>query len=196
MKTLIMNNKRELKRKFFHLLAGSLYIFGYYILPRIAILWIMGLAFILATLLELIRVRYPHLNRFLLSLFGGLYRPEEELPPSAATFTVYGAFLTMFLFSDRRIVLTALGCQVFGDGLAALVGLEFGKIKIGKKSLEGALACFFVCFLIGLIFFDFRIALLCALAATIIEMLPTLLLFSDNLAVPLLTALFLKIIVY
>jgi len=187
-------NKRELRRKIFHLSAGSLYIFGYSILPRTTMLWIMGLAFILASLFEFLRPHYPHLNRFLLSLFGGLYRPEEEVLPSAATFTVYGAFFTMLLFSDRRIVLTALGCQVFGDGLAGLVGLEFGKIKIGKKSLEGSLACFIICLLIGLVFFDFKLAVSVALLATIIEMLPMPLPFSDNLALPLLSALFLKIV--
>jgi len=35
---------------------------------------------------------------------------------------------------------------------AALYGVSFGRIKIGRKSLEGTLAMFSVCFAIGLLF--------------------------------------------
>jgi len=186
-----IDNKRELRRKFFHF-AGFFYILGYYLLPRFTALWVMGVLLILVCLLDFSRLYYPLLNSFLFKLFGGLYRPEEEKLPSGLSFTFFGAFFTMLFFTDEKIVLTALGYQVFGDGIAALVGLEFGKIKIAKKSIEGSLACFFVCFLIGLIFFDYKIALLSALGATIIEMLPIPLPFNDNLAMPLLTAWILK----
>lgn len=185
---------RELKRKVFHF-AGLFYILGYYFLPRMTVLWIMGILFILVCLLDFSRLYYPYLNRFLFKLFGGLYRSEEEKLPSGLPFTFFGAFFTMFLFPNEKIVLTALGYQVFGDGLATLVGLEFGKMKIWKKSLEGSLACFLICLLFGLIFFDFKIAIIAALFATIIEMLPIPLPFNDNLALPLLSALFLKIII-
>jgi dolichol kinase len=184
---------RELRRKFFHF-AGLFYILGYRFLPRITVFWIMGILLIFVCLLDFSRLYYPYLNRFLFKLFGGLYRPEEEMRPSGLPFTFLGAFLTMFLFPQEKIVLCALGYQVFGDGLATLVGLGFGKIKILKKSLEGSIACFIVCLLIGLIFFDFKIALSAAFFATIIEMLPIPLPFNDNLAMPLLSALFLKIL--
>lgn len=42
---------------------------------------------------------------------------------------------------------------VFGDLVAALIGISFGHIKIGKKSLEGTLAMFSVCFFIGMVLF-------------------------------------------
>lgn len=184
---------RELRRKIFHL-SGLFYILGYYFLPRMTILWIMGMLLIFVCLLDFSRLYYSYLNRFLFKLFGGLYRPEEEMRPSGLPFTFLGAFFTMFLFPQEKIVLCALGYQVFGDGLATLVGLEFGRIKIFKKSLEGSFACFLVCLFIGLIFFDFKVALGAAFFATIIEMLPIPLPFNDNLALPLLSALFLKII--
>jgi len=34
---------------------------------------------------------------------------------------------------------------IVGDAAAAIVGIRFGRIKIGKKSLEGSIACFIVC---------------------------------------------------
>ena len=33
---------------------------------------------------------------------------------------------------------------ILGDGAAALVGMSIGRIKIGKKTLEGSLACLIV----------------------------------------------------
>lgn len=188
-----LENQRELRRKIFHL-SGLFYILGYRFLPRNTTLWIMGVLLIIVCLMDFSRLYYPYLNRFLFKLFGGLYRPEEEKLPSGLPFTFLGAFFTMLLFPQEKIVLTALGYQVFGDGLAALVGLEFGRRKIGKKSLEGSIACFLACFIIGLIFWDLRITLFGALIATIIEILPIPLPFNDNLAMPLLSALFLKTI--
>ena len=42
---------------------------------------------------------------------------------------------------------------VLGDMSAALIGISFGRIKIGKKSLEGTLAMFTTCYLIGAVMF-------------------------------------------
>lgn len=186
-----IENRRELKRKVLHF-CGLFYILGYYFLPRTTVLWIMGVLSTVITLFDFSRLYYPNLNQFLLKLFGGLYRPEEEKLPSGLPFTFFGAFLTMLFFPQEKIVLSALGYQVFGDGLAALVGLEFGRIKIGKKSLEGSLTCFLVCLVIGFAFLDYKIAFLGAVIATIVELLPMPLPFNDNLSLPLLSALFLK----
>ena len=71
---------------------------------------------------------------------------------------------------------------------AALIGISFGRTKIGKKSLEGTLACFFTCYLIGMIIFWHMkfweyICLVGAITAALVELLnPSFL--DDNFTVP------------
>ena len=74
-----------------------------------------------------------------------------------------------------------------GDASAALVGKRIGKRKIfWEKTLEGSLACFLVCFIIGLFFFKLPLALAGALAAAIIELFPWAL--NDNFWMPIIAA--------
>ena len=67
----------------------------------------------------------------------------------------------------------------FGDPLASLIGRKWGRVRILKGSLLGSFVCLAVCFGLGMLFFDWRFALIGALAATLAEMIPTVL--DDNL---------------
>jgi dolichol kinase len=79
---------------------------------------------------------------------------------------------------------------VLGDLTAAIIGISFGKIKIGKKSLEGTLAMFSLCFLVGSCLFlsvespgiDL-IVILGSASATLAELLSPKWL-DDNLSIP------------
>lgn len=186
---------KEINRKLVHFL-GIGYILGYWFLPRNIILWIMGSIALAIILTEFVRLTYSPLNRWILSIpfFGGQYRPNELHQPSGLTYTFTGAFLTMLLFKNKAIILNALWFQVFGDGMAAIIGMQFGKTFIGKKSLEGSIACFLTCFVFSFCFFDPQIALLGALFATIIELFPFPKPF-DNFWLPFASALSLKYLV-
>jgi dolichol kinase len=88
---------------------------------------------------------------------------------------------------NKNIVLACLFYLAFGDASAALVGKRMGKRKIfWDKTLEGSLACFFVCFLIGLFFFKWPLALAGALIAAFIELFPWAL--NDNFWMPIISA--------
>jgi dolichol kinase len=184
----------EVKRKLFHLLTLA-YIGGYWLLPRPFVLWTMGFVTAFAIMMEVVRLHVPSLNTWILNILGGVHRPEEEKKVSGLPFTLSGSFLTMLFFVDTRIVITSLLYLAFGDTMAALVGRGLGKKKImnGKKTFEGSLACFFVCFFVGLFFFNWRAAFCGAMIATLIELAPWPL--NDNFWVPLVSAASLTLLV-
>jgi dolichol kinase len=184
----------EVKRKLFHLLTLG-YILGYLFLPRAFVLWTMGLLTLGVIVTEFVRLRVPSINTWILNVLGGVHRPEEENKVSGLPFTFSGSFLTMLLFVDTRIVVTSLLYLAFGDTMAALIGRGLGKKKImnGKKTFEGSLACFFVCFFLGLFSFNWQTAFMGALIATLIELAPWPL--NDNFWVPLVSAASLTLLV-
>jgi dolichol kinase len=86
---------------------------------------------------------------------------------------------------------------VFGDAAATLVGVKWGRIKLGQRSLEGSIAFFLICLIVGLgllrvLMLNLNIVLIGALAAALIELLP--LPFDDNLTVPIFSALVMSLI--
>jgi dolichol kinase len=96
-----------------------------------------------------------------------------------------GALLALLLYPSPAASI-AIYALAFGDGFASLIGKLFGRIRpafLCGKSVEGSLACF-VAVLISAwqVSRDFRIALIAAFTATVVEALP--LEDYDNLALP------------
>jgi dolichol kinase len=108
----------------------------------------------------------------------------------------------VLFFKQPQIAFMVLFMFILGDAIAAIVGMSIGRIKIGKKSLEGSLACFTLCMILLYGAFPFfpgildqwggKIPLLVAigtsLAITVFELIPLRvtrnLIINDNLAVP------------
>jgi dolichol kinase len=187
----IFNSDRivqELKRKSLHL-ATILYPVLYNLVSYRLALTLAATLVILDLIFETLRLLYPSVNKVLLSIFEGTYREKEKENISTLIWTLSGAFLTILLFSDNRNVVTvSLLYLVFGDSIAAIVGVLFGSIRLGSrgKSLEGSLAFFVVAFVCGIIFFRWDIALIGALVASAIEFLP--LPVDDNFILPIISA--------
>jgi glycerol-3-phosphate acyltransferase PlsY len=176
----------ELKRKSFHLLT-LIYIFAYWFLPKEPVLWAMGIIIFFVAVLEGARMRFPEFNKQIMKVMSGAYRESEINKVSGLPWTLSGSFFTMLLFPDKNIVLASLFYLAFGDAAAALVGKRMGKRKIfWGKTLEGSLACFAVCFLVGLFFFKLPLALAGAFAAAVIELFPWAL--NDNFWMPIISA--------
>jgi dolichol kinase len=165
--------KDEIKRKAFHLLS-LIYVFGYWYLPKTIVLFGLGMAIIIVILLEYLRFKIPKLNDFFKNNFKGFYRPQEANKISGIIWTLSGAFVAILLFSNKTIVFASLLYFLLGDASAALVGKAIGKHKIAftGKSLEGSLACFKVCLVIGVVLFNVKFALIGAIVATSIEAIP------------------------
>ncbi|MEN3013000.1 MAG: hypothetical protein ABDH23_00070 [Endomicrobiia bacterium] len=195
MKVNSLNGLKEIKRKSLHLLT-VFYPIGYNLLPFQTSVIVSASLVIIDLIFETIRLLYPSVNRILLKIFEGTYRQKEEENVSTLIWTLSGAFLTILLFSDNKNIVTlSLLYLVFGDSIAAIVGVWFGKIKLGSrgKSLEGSLAFFLVAFLCGLFFVKVEYAFLTALLGAAIEFLP--LPIDDNFILPLFTAGLLSILI-
>jgi dolichol kinase len=184
----------ELRRKLFHLLT-TLYIGAYWFLPRSFVLSGMAVLTIVAVAGEIARLRSPAFNAWILAKLGSVHRDEELHKVSGLPWTLSGSFLTMLLFHDQTIVLVSLFYLAFGDAFAALVGRQIGRIRLfnGRKTLEGSIACFIACLVVGLFFFDWRLAVIGALVATSLEIVPWPL--NDNFWMPLTSAAALTLLV-
>ncbi|MCX5781911.1 MAG: hypothetical protein NT145_04305 [Elusimicrobia bacterium] len=174
----------EIKRKLFHLLT-LIYIILYWVTPVTFMLVGLGVTIILVFLFEIVRLKHTRFNYWLLSLLGGVHRGHETDKISGMAFTLAGSFFTILLFfGDRNIVMASFMYLAFGDTSAALIGRAFGKHKITKdKTYEGSIACFIVCLICGLFFLEWPIAILGAVIATLIELIPWPI--SDNFWIPL-----------
>jgi dolichol kinase len=176
----------EIKRKSFHLLI-LLYIIAYWLLARNIVLWGFGILISFVVVGELLRLRMPVFNAWLLDTLGGIHREEETKKLSGLPWTLSGSFLTILLFPNKTIVLVSFFYLVFGDAIAALAGKRFGRHHIvGEKTLEGSIACLLVCFVAGVFFFGWQMATLGALCATVIELVPWPM--NDNFWMPLFSA--------
>lgn len=166
----------------------------YAVLPRKHSLWILAVVLVGIGAVEFLRLRRPELNAWFLKKFGGIHRPKEVMAPSGIFWTLLGCWITMLVFTNKRIVLPALGFLVFGDTAAALCGQLFGKrywVKNPTKTYEGSLAFALVSVAWALFFIRWPVAVLGAIAAAWIEarVLP----WNDNFWIPLLSGLALSV---
>jgi dolichol kinase len=150
-------------------------------------------------------------QKLFFSTVGGMLRKEESKSLTGATWIFISAFLCALLFrDDPHIAFMALSMFILGDAIAAVVGLSMGRIKIGKKSLEGALANFFLSLVLMTVVFPslpqllsswngvmpMAIAVVAALSTTLFELFPIRLgskvVINDNLIVPIITGFLIK----
>lgn len=135
-----------------------------------------------------------------------LLRDHEREGLTGGCYFSLGCTLAMTV-SPPDVSSCAIIFLVLGDMAAALIGVSFGNeiasLKLGregKKSVEGSLAMFVVCFLVTLVFFwDVQlaeyVAVVAAATATLTELYEPLLL-DDNLTIPFFSALALQVALY
>ena len=171
-------------RKGWHILGlalPALYYFG--LLSKTWALILVGAAVVAVETLEIFR----YTNRAFAGLFARAFRRimrTEEYGTFNATIPyLISTFLVLLIF-PRVIAWVALAFLSFGDTAAELVGRPAGRIHIAEgKTLEGTLACFGVCFLVGWYFLGWQLALVGAGAAALAELVSGGL--ADNFTVPL-----------
>jgi dolichol kinase len=183
--------RREFGRKAFHMLSlvywGAFLLLGWPRAPRWLAVW-LGVVLTIETA----RLKVPAVERRLVSFFEGMIRDTERRHFSGIVHTTAGCLAAMLIArGDRAIVGAAIGQLAFGDAAAALAGKAFGRTKIlgGKKSLEGSLACLAAAYAVAvLVGVRAPAALASAVAATVVELLPTTGFFNDNLWLPAVSA--------
>lgn len=188
---------REAKRKAFHML--SLIYLALYLIAGWPLAGGLMLAWLLACLLvETVRLNVPAADRAFLWFFEGLIRETERRHFSGIVHTAAGALVAMLIGGgDRMIVSVAMLQLAFADAAAALAGKAWGRTRIlgGKKTLEGCAAGFaagFACALgMGV---PPGPAAASALAVSLVELLPTTGWFNDNLSIPAVSTLTLRLL--
>jgi dolichol kinase len=164
----------------------------------------LGLALTASIIVETLRFRVPYVQKLFFTFFGSMLREEESVKTTGSTFVIGAALLCSIIFYKYTYVsFIVLTLFILGDAIAAIIGLSIGRIKIlGKKSLEGSLACLLLCIALfygafpyvpGLLDewggkVPFIIAITTALSITLFELIPLKvtpkLIINDNLAVP------------
>lgn len=139
----VIQKHPNFSRKFLHILVGNIL----FILPLFQSRWVMALLvaapFILLT--------------FLISPYSPLKIKDRISSSGHGLGLVYYAIswtvLALIFFDQPWIIAVGIAAMSYGDGMASLVGMKYGKIKYNlsgdTKSLEGSLTMFLV--LIGML---------------------------------------------
>lgn len=141
-------------RKIWHIGTGSLALYLFFRSGMEANTWAwiaLGLA-VFGLTVDLLRLRVKALNKLTLRFLGPLMRRSEREGMSGFPFYALGASLSLF-FYNRDIAVLSIMFLVFSDPLSSFFGVLYGKDKImPNKSLQGAVAGFFTCYLITLFY--------------------------------------------
>lgn len=184
------------KRKVFHVLGCSSAGLTYALtsVTTLEAIMCLGLVAIFFVPADILRFFVPSLNKRVKEDLGFLMRDYELDGLSGSSWFFLAGIITIAIFPKWPAVL-AIQFLAFGDPIASLVGVKWGKTKLpGGKSLEGSLALFGLCTIAGLVILlpltplSFATALIIssvtALAAAFAEWLPIKKL-DDNFRMPL-----------
>ncbi len=114
------------------------------------------------------------------------FEREDVRNPFTGAMLFYAGCTLSFLLFPLPVASAACAMLAVGDSLSTIVGIKFGRHKIGRKSLEGSLACFIFSFAAGSFFVNPFLALAGAVAASLIELFPRI---DDNLTIPIISGL-------
>jgi diacylglycerol kinase (CTP) len=153
-KVLHKRSDLHILRKIWHIGTGSLALYFYLRsdLETTTWAWIGLTVAIFGLSMDLLRIRYKSLNRLTLLVMGPFMRRSEREGISGLPFYALGASLSLF-FYHKDIAVLSIMFLVFSDPLSSFFGVLYGKDKImPNKSLQGAVAGFFTCYLITLFY--------------------------------------------
>ncbi len=141
-------------RKLWHIITGSICLFIFLRSANSQIFWahaIMVIA-IVGFATDYLRKKYRPLNSLILKIMGPLMRRSEREGTTGLPFYALGCSLALY-FYDRDIAILAIMFLVFSDPISSFFGVLYGKDKLlPNKSLQGAVAGFFTCYLICLFY--------------------------------------------
>lgn len=198
-KVLHKRSDLHLLRKLWHITTGSIGLFFFTRSPQDQQFWafvVLGIA-LAGFVMDISRARYPYMNHLVIKFMGPLMRRSEKEGVSGLPFYALGVSLALFFYT-RDIAILSVMFLVFSDPLSSFFGVLYGKDKImPNKSLQGAVAGFFTCYLITLFYTMNHVTLgnhilIYAVVAGLIGALSELVSafnIDDNLTIPVLSGL-------
>ena len=183
--------KSEFARKAIHLSNAIIPFSYYYFLPdKLDMIIILASCLILCFFIEIYRKINQKLSIIFSNWFEFMMRDSEKKGEiTGATWVFVGALFTILLVPDPYNIISLLFLS-FGDTFAAIIGMKFPYIKLGRKTLSGSIAGFFACLAIGLVIdlpIAYEIIIFGAFTAMLIEILP--LAVNDNVSIPIFSGL-------
>ena len=181
----------EFSRKTIHLLNMIIPLIHIYVIEdKMDMLIFLSLMLIFCFFIEIFRSQNFFLFRFFKKYFYFMMRSiEKQGDITGATWVFAGSLITIILVPKPFCIL-ALFFLSLGDTFAAIVGINYPFLKIGRKTLSGSFACFTSCCIIGLMFsfgLDKTIIVFGALIATLTEF--SSMSINDNLSIPIFSGL-------
>ncbi|MEQ4489598.1 MAG: hypothetical protein AAC990_04430 [Dehalococcoides mccartyi] len=179
-------------RRWLHLIGGSFFPILALFVPNTALLIPLAIVAGALTLLEIVRLKIPQLNQWMILHLGEALKPREQSQATGATYLLLASVI-VFLFPDKYVAITSLLFLSIGDLMAKIIGEKYGHRVLFKKSIEGSFACLVSCLSIGILIsritptISLPIAIIGAVSATIVELLPSPI--DDNLTIPIISAL-------
>ncbi len=190
---------KHIGRKLYHLFGGVGLLLLYYILGRDRALHFYAYVFLIVLGIDLLRLKIPAVNRFIITEFSSFIRKNEEHKLTGTAPYILGIGISFYAYSTE--IATAAVCFLaFGDVAATTIGERYGRIKIRDKSLEGTTAFIFTALAAGLMLSFFGIDLIPGvmvvgvLVAAGVEIL--LLPINDNFSIPILSGAAMELLMY
>lgn len=174
-------------RQLYHSLSGLALVFFISFLNKPADVYLILILLFSAVIIETARLYLPGINRLFINCFGILMRGEERHNPTGTLYYILGALMALLLF-PKEIALFSMTVLAVGDPSAYIVGSNFGRLRIGKKSIEGSLAFFTAAVITGLLFhrlwdpLSVTAMIMGALTGAVTELIPVRI--NDNLTIP------------
>ncbi len=194
----------HLERKLTHIIGVLMMAIAHHFFPQWVNWTVLATVGLPLVIFDFLRLRNAYLHQLTPKIFGKIMRRRELNGITGTTYLLLGVTIIFAIF-PHDIVTMSLLFLAFADPLASYVGLKYGTHKIiGKKTFEGSLAAFVVCFILSLLFFHFKniliahyfvASLLAGLIGGASEVVPIGKL-DDNLTQPILNAMGLTLLFY
>ena len=182
--------KLEIKRKYFHVLFVSYFLIYCItlILTNSRLISIIPLVaiFLIFLILENLRIH----EKIKIPFFQNLWQKNELRQFGGEIYYMLSIIIVVLIFNFKIASISIL-MLTFGDAVASVIGIAFGKHKVKsskkKASFEGSIAELIVNLTIGFMLWQNWIIIPMAFTATLVETyIPKL---DDNLTIPIITGL-------
>ena len=149
----------------------------------------MALLTLIFIFIDYFRLKLNFIRRFFALFFNKMLKDHELKGKfTGATWVMISSTLVIAIF-PKNIAVISLIFMSIGDTVAGLFGKNYGRIKIGRKTLEGFLAGLSSCLIIAYLYkpLPLQITASGAFFGMLIETLPLPL--DDNLKIPIISSL-------